>query len=301
MATYYVGTCSWTEKTLIAEGSFYPPQFKNSAERLSFYAQNFNTVEVDSTFYAFPAERNAHLWVERTPSSFLFNIKSFSLFTFHKTPLSALPLFLKEELSEKLHNQPYLYLSDVPKEWLKMALFAFLSAINPLSEENKLGYILFQFPPWIEKSPEIMEYLSWLRENTPGTLAVEFRHRSWLDEDNREETFRFLRQERLTYTCVDEPQLPWTVPPIVEATTAELITRFHGRNKTAWEKKGAPPEEKFAYLYKEEELNQWKEVVKKKSPEVEKVFLMFNNCFRDYAVVNAKQMNYSIQQNLLNC
>jgi uncharacterized protein YecE (DUF72 family) len=65
------------------------------------------------------------------------------------------------------------------------------------------------------------------------------------------------------------------VPPIVEVTTSELITRFHGRNKAAWEKKGAPPEEKFAYFYKEEELNKWKEVVKKKSPEVEKVFLMF--------------------------
>lgn len=290
MAIYYVGTCSWTDKTLIEEGSFYPPQFKNSAERLSFYAQHFNTVEVDSTFYAFPAERNAHLWVERTPPSFLFNIKSFSLFTFHKTPLSALPLFLKEELPEKLHNQPYLYLSDVPQEWLKMALSAFFSAINPLPEENKLGYVLFQFPPWIEKSRETMEYLSWLRENIKGTLAIEFRHHSWLSEENRDDTFCFLRKERLAYTCVDEPQLPWTVPPIVEVTTPELITRFHGRNKPAWEKKGAPVEEKFAYLYQKEELNRWKEVVKKKSPGAERVFLMFNNCFRDYAIRNAKQM-----------
>jgi len=74
VATYYVGTCSWTDRTLIEEGSFYPPSLKNSAERLSFYAQNFNTVEVDSSFYAFPAERNAHLWVERTPASFLFSV-----------------------------------------------------------------------------------------------------------------------------------------------------------------------------------------------------------------------------------
>lgn len=92
------------QKTLIEDGSFYPPQLKNPAERLNFYAQHFNTVEVDSTFYAFPAERNARLWVERTPSSFLFNIKSFSLFTFHKTSLSVIPQFLKEELPERLQN-----------------------------------------------------------------------------------------------------------------------------------------------------------------------------------------------------
>ncbi len=290
VATYYVGTCSWTDRTLIEEGSFYPPSLKNSAERLSFYAQNFNTVEVDSSFYAFPAERNAHLWVERTPASFLFNIKSFSLFTFHKTPLSALPYFLKEELPENLQKRSHLYSSQVPKQWLKMALDAFLSAISPLQEEDKLGYILFQFPPWIEKSREAMEYLSWMRENIKGTIAVEFRHNSWLSEENRGEVFRFLRKEKLSYTCVDEPQLPWTVPPIVEATTPELITRFHGRNKSAWEKKGAPVEEKFAYLYKEEELNRWKEAVNKKSPDVERIFLMFNNCFRDYAIVNAQQM-----------
>ena len=102
-----------------------------------------------------------------------------------------------------------------------------------MQEENKLGYILFQFPPWIEKSRETMEYLSWLRENIKGTLAIEFRHHSWLSEENRDDTFCFLRKERLAYTCVDEPQLPWTVPPIVEVTTPELITRFHGRNKPA--------------------------------------------------------------------
>ncbi len=83
MAEIRVGTCSWTDKTLLESKTFYPPGLKTAEDRLKFYAQHFNTVEVDSTFYALPARRNAELWAERTPSDFIFHIKAFGLLTQH--------------------------------------------------------------------------------------------------------------------------------------------------------------------------------------------------------------------------
>ncbi|MDK2896826.1 MAG: hypothetical protein PWP04_946 [Candidatus Atribacteria bacterium] len=296
MVDYYIGTCSWTDKTLIEEGNFYPPTAKDAASRLWFYAQNFNTVEVDSSFYSFPAERNSLLWAERTPTTFCFNFKSFSLFTYHRTPRKAIPVFLETELPENLKNKDSFTLPEVPLPYLKLALQAFLSALFPLQQEEKLGYILFQFPPWIRKSQKVLAYLAWLRVNLPpaSTLAIEFRHRSWLEEKEIEDTFSFLRKHQLSYVSVDEPSLPWTVPPVVEATTSDLVVRFHGRNKSAWQKKKASVWEKFGYLYSEEELKAWKEVVKKKTGSLTRAFLMFNNCFRDYAVRNAQWMKENL-------
>ena len=73
-----IGTASWTDKTLIDSGEFYPVDAKKADERLAFYAENFPVVEVDSTYYGLPSERNAELWVERTPDDFVFNVKAFA-------------------------------------------------------------------------------------------------------------------------------------------------------------------------------------------------------------------------------
>jgi uncharacterized protein YecE (DUF72 family) len=72
----YYGACSWTDRTLIDAGTFYPGNAQTAADRLAHYASQFPIVEVDATYYALPSERNAHLWVERTPSGFVFNIKA---------------------------------------------------------------------------------------------------------------------------------------------------------------------------------------------------------------------------------
>lgn len=291
MTTYFVGTCSWTDKTLLAEGNFYPPTIKTAAERLRFYASHFNTVEVDSSFYAFPSERNAMLWVDRTPSDFLFNLKAFSLFTFHHTSCRSLPSFLLSELPENAQKKATINAQDLPREFLSLNLRAFLLSTSPLREAQKLGYILFQFPPWFTEGKEEIVYLEWLREQTEGfTVAVEFRHRSWLREEARRNTFRILQQLRFTYVCVDEPQLPWTVPPIVARTTEHLVVRFHGRNASAWKDQSASLWEKFNYFYRQEDLQRWLLAIQPALQSAEKAFFMFNNCFRDYAVRNARMM-----------
>ena len=90
-ARILVGTCSWTERSLVTSGRFYPPEVKSPDERLRSYAQQFPIVEVDSTYYGLPSERNTGLWVERTPEEFIFDVKAFRLLTGHQTSPDALP------------------------------------------------------------------------------------------------------------------------------------------------------------------------------------------------------------------
>lgn len=294
---FHVGTCSWTDRTLVEESDFYPKEVQTPAARLRFYATHFDTVEVDSTFYAFPAERNAVLWAERTPEGFLFNVKALSLFTFHRTPKRALPLFLLKELGSEWQSAEDLSAKDVPQSWLGEALLAFLRTLQPLKERGKLGYVLFQFPPWFRPEPESFAYLEWLRNHTEGvTAAIEFRHRSWVQRGVFPRTLQFLKDLGLALTCVDEPDLPWTVPPFFETTHKIAIVRFHGRNKEAWQTKNTPVSEKFRYLYSREELTEWKRrIIAKYSADTE-VFVMFNNCYRDFAVRNALEMQKLLRE-----
>ncbi len=292
-----VGTCSWTDKTLIEESDFYPPTVKTPAQRLQFYTTHFSTVEVDSSFYAFPAERNALLWVERTPKSFLFNCKAFALFTFHPVALHSLPSFLRAELPSHLQETPSLQASSLPQEFLALSLHVFFQSLRPLQEAKKLGYLLFQFPPWFKKGEREITYLTWLRERAGNFhLAIEFRHRSWLKEENRADTLSLLRSLNCTYVCVDEPQLSWTVPPLIAQTTKSMVVRFHGRNRTAWQNHHTSVHERFAYFYQEEELRPWAQKLASFLGKSERIFLMFNNCYRDYAVRNAQMMQKLLLQ-----
>jgi len=293
---FHVGTCSWTDRTLIEESDFYPKTVQTPAERLRFYAEHFDTVEVDATFYAFPSERNAVLWAQRTPPAFLFNIKALSLFTFHRTPRKSLPLFLLKALPNPEKAPEELSAWDLPLSWLAEALQAFLQTLTPLREAGKLGYILFQFPPWFRPEEKTQEYLRWLRHHTEGhTVAIEFRHRSWVAPANLPRTLNLLRDLNFSFVCVDEPDLPWTVPPLCEQTSSVAVVRFHGRNKEAWQTKNLPVWEKFRYLYSTEELREWREKILSRFPAETEVFVMFNNCYRDFAVRNALEMKKLLQ------
>src|SRR4030095_6418796 len=94
-----VGTSSWTDKTLIESGKFYPPSAKTPEDRLGFYASQFPIVEIDSSYYGLPSPENAIRWVERTPENFVFNIKTYRLFTRHQTPVVSLPRHIRQVLS----------------------------------------------------------------------------------------------------------------------------------------------------------------------------------------------------------
>jgi uncharacterized protein YecE (DUF72 family) len=253
-----IGTASWTDKSLLDCGRFYKPELKTPEARLQFYATQFPLVEVDSSYYGMPSERNAELWAQRTPSDFIFDIKAFSALTQHPTPLKALPKDLREALPESLQKKKSLYLKDMPVEVQDALWERFGSAITPLKSAGKLGVVLFQFPHWFFPNRESHAYIESLRDRMRGfEPAIEFRNPYWLMDDNLEETLGFLRGLTLPFVAVDEPQgTHASVPPVWAVTGPVALVRFHGRNCEAWARRNASVAEKYDYLYELEELRE---------------------------------------------
>jgi len=296
MAEIRVGTASWTDPTLISSGRFYPDSARSAEARLQYYASQFNIVEVDSSYYALPNERNSYLWTERTPDDFVFNFKVFRIFTQHPTPVSALPKAIRNELAPELQGKKNLYYRDLPAELVDGLWQRFESALLPLDTVGKLGVVLFQFPSWFYPGSRQLDYIEMCKAKLQQyRLAVEFRNSVWLSEKNRASTFDFLRRNDLPFVCVDEPQgFKSSVPPVVEATSDIGLVRFHGRNAETWEKKGIGPAERFNYLYTEEELKPWASKIAEISKQTSQMHVLFNNCYQDKAVVNARQMCFML-------
>jgi uncharacterized protein YecE (DUF72 family) len=287
-----VGTASWTDKSLIESGRFYPPDATTAEQRLQYYASVFSLVEVDSSYYGLPSERNSALWVERTPDDFTFDIKAFSLFTQHPTRPASLPKDIREQLPDEALNKQHLYYNDVPDDLRDELWHRFAEALLPLDSAGKLGVVLFQFPPWFLPGRESFALLDGLQEYLPQyTPAVEFRAPLWLDGEHAERTLGFLSERGLPYVCVDEPQgTRASVPPVVAATAPVAVVRFHGRNREAWAKRGTSVAEKYDWLYSEDELREWTPGIARLAEQSQSVHVLMNNCREDKAVVNAKQL-----------
>ena len=296
MATIRVGTCSWTDPTLINSGRFYPDSARSAEARLQYYASQFNIVEVDSSYYALPNERNSYLWAERTPDDFVFNFKAFRIFTHHPTPVNSLPKNIRTELTSELQEKANIYYRDLPAELVDELWKRFESALLPLDTVGKLGVVLFQFPPWFYPGSQQLDYIEMCKAKLRQyRLATEFRNNMWLSEKNRAATFDFLRRNHLPFVCVDEPQsFKSSVPPVAEVTSDIGLVRFHGRNSETWEKKGIGPAERFNYIYTEEELRPWADKIAEIAQQTREMHVLFNNCYEDKAVVNARQMCFML-------
>ncbi len=288
-----VGISSWTEPTLVKEGTFYPPEAKSAEERLRFYASQFPIVEVDSSYYFPPSERNSALWIERTPKDFTFNVKAYSLLTQHPTKVDSLYKEVKEALPEELAGKRNVYAERIPPELLDEVWQRFASALMPLHSAGKLGCVLFQFPQYFVISRKAKDYIVGCKERLPDfRIAVEFRHKSWMEERNREETATFLAEHDLPLVCVDMPQgFDSSLLPVALATSRSLaVVRFHGRNREAWEKKTKTAAERFDYDYSKRELQTWVPKIESLAEEARETHVVMNNCYRDYAVNNARQL-----------
>lgn len=145
--TILVGTASWTDKTLIDSGLFYPPEVKSAEARLRFYASRFPMVEVDSSYYAIPSASTSQLWVERTPADFVFNIKAFRLFTGHQTSPTVLHKDIREALPATAKKN--LYYRDLPADIQDELWRRYKEALEPLRAAGKLAAAHFQFAPWL--------------------------------------------------------------------------------------------------------------------------------------------------------
>jgi uncharacterized protein YecE (DUF72 family) len=288
VADIRVGTASWTDKTLIDSG-WYPPEANNAERRLRYYARQFPLVEVDSSYYALPAEQTAAAWAHRSPRGFTFNIKAFSLFTQHPTRVAALPKDLRPPVEKAAGGKPNVYLKDVDPAVTDEAWERFLSALEPLRQTGRLGAILFQFPQWFVIGRARKEYILRVAERVaPRQVCIEFRNKTWMSEDNREETLKFLTDHQLPYVCVDEPQgYPSSVPPVLAATAPLAVVRMHGHSDK-WDSSNI--QEKFRYRYPEKELREWAPKVRALAADADTTHVLFNNCYADDAQVNARQL-----------
>ncbi len=287
MGPVRIGTASWTDRTLIDSG-WYPPEADTPEKRLRYYARQFPLVEVDATYYALPAERTAASWAERTPAAFTFNVKAFSLFTQHPTRVSALPTDLRPAAEQA--GKDRIYLKDIDPAVADQAWERFLAALEPLSQAGKLGAILFQFPPWFPISRERKDYIVACAERAaPRRICVEFRNRTWMTPENQEETLSFLARHELPYVCVDMPQGHRdSIPPVIAATAHDLaVVRLHGHSDK-WASKDI--HERFGYRYTERELSEWAPRVRALAGDAAATHVLFNNCYRDYAQTNARQL-----------
>jgi uncharacterized protein YecE (DUF72 family) len=274
MAEIRIGTCSWADDALSKH--FYPKGLP-AGERLAHYAQHFDTVEVDSTYYRLPDAGMVQRWAERTPTDFVMHVKAFGLMTRHPVKLESLPPDLRDDAPTDDKGR----VERPSREFRGEVFRRFLDALEPLRSAGKLGGILFQFPAYVVFKDASLDYLRWARKQIGGDeMLVEFRHVSWLDDEHREETLRFLEDLGATHVIVDAPRIEGAknvTPTVVALTSPTAYVRFHGRNAETWNKRGGSASERFDYLYSDEELQEWVGPLRELAEGAEQAFAFFNN------------------------
>jgi uncharacterized protein YecE (DUF72 family) len=286
-----IGTASWTDKTLIGCGRFYPKEARSAESRLRYYATQFPVAEVDSSYYGMPTPANAQLWAERTPQRFVFNVKAFRLFTGHQTAPIVLPKDIQQALGPDVPST--LYYNDVPGEIRDELWRRFSEALEPLRQAGKLGAVHFQFAPWLLRNREGMGHVRKCVERMEGyLLSVEFRNKSWFEGDGGSKTVAFERELGVVHTIVDGPQgFANSVPTVWEVTNPALaLVRLHGRNKETWNIKSSAASSRFNYWYSADELTQIVPDIRRVAGLAGTVHVLFNTNYEDQGQVNARLM-----------
>ena len=274
MTEVRIGTCSWADDAL---SKHWYPKGLAAGERLPYYAEHFDTVEVDSTYYRLPAEPMVERWAERTPEGFVMHVKAFGLMTRHPVKLESLPPDLRDDAPTDDRGR----VERPSREFRGEVFRRFLEALEPLRSAGKLGGILFQFPSYVVYKDRSLDYLQWAREQLGNDeMLVEFRHVSWLDDEHRDETLRLLEELRATHVIVDAPRIEGAknvAPTVLALTSPTAYVRFHGRNADTWNKRGGSASERFDYLYSDDELREWVGPLGELAEQAEQAYAFFNN------------------------
>ncbi len=293
MGDIVVGTCSWTDKTMIER--WYPRGVSSAEARLRYYAARYDTVEVDSTFYGLPREDYARHWAERTPESFTFHVKAYGLMTGHEVDERSLTPELRDFGYELTHSGR---VRRPDQRMVERSFELFVDALRPLVDAGKMGGVLLQYPGYFtandsehaRRNLEQIDRAAAILDPLP--VFVEFRHASWVTGAQLTRTMRFLSDRSLTYVAVDAPQIPGgnVMPPVTAATSPLGYVRFHGRNAAMWNARTASAADRFDYLYEPAQLAEWLDPIENLAHETEHTYVMFNNCRYDYAPRNAREM-----------
>jgi uncharacterized protein YecE (DUF72 family) len=272
-ATIRLGTCSFADDALVK--TWYPKGVSTGEKRLRYYAEQFETVEIDSSFYRMPDPKTTAQWAERVPDDFVFHIKAFAPMTRHGIRHVMLP----KELQEAIEPDEKGRVDRMPRDKRVLVFDAFKEAVEPIRAAGKLGGILFQMAPYVVYRDRSLDYLAWMREQLPGyDLLVEFRHFSWFDEEHRVDTLSFLEQHELTNVMVDAPrsEAKNLIPTIPALTTPTLYVRLHGRNAKTWNVRGGSAADRFDYLYSDDELQEWVEPMRELAGKAEQAYVLAN-------------------------
>jgi uncharacterized protein YecE (DUF72 family) len=267
-----IGTSSWADPGFVEE---WYPQDLPARDRLAWYAERFDAVEVNSTFYAVPAARTVARWADQTPGDFTFDVKLHRLLSRHSADLKSLPPDLRASATTNARGRVEL----TPR--LEAALAdAVAGSVAPLG--GKLATFLLQLSPAFEPRTNDLGELAGLvrRLDTTAPVAVELRNRFWLTDDRREATLGWFEEHGAAFVCVDAPEgsnAPTLMPNLDVATRDDLAyLRAHGRNLEGY-LRGRSVAERFAYRYDDDELRELGARAGRLAEEVPAVRMMFNN------------------------
>lgn len=279
-----IGTSGWSYPTGQGtwNGVFYPRPRPRGFDELAYYAEHFDTVEVNSTFYRSPEPSHTQRWVDRTPDHFLFAVKLFQKFT-HPD------MFLKRAGAADWN----VTLTDIDM---------FKAGIEPLAAAGRLGALLLQFPTSLHADEPARDYVSWLLEALAGyPLAVELRHHSWLADGS--DAGARLGAGGATLVVADSPETEksrreafWDEHP-QKASRRLFYLRLHGRNAASWWHHEAA-EDRYNYLYSPTELQPFAAQARDAAAAGRRVFAFMNNHFSAKAVANAAVLKSQLGQDL---
>jgi uncharacterized protein YecE (DUF72 family) len=267
-----VGCSGWSYDDWV--GKFYPMELaKKKSEWFSYYADYFNSVEINSTFYRPPNDYLVNSWIMKAKpyQSFEYSVKMPQLVT-HESMVKGEILRATEQATSFEHI-----------------------CIKPLEKERMMGSVLLQLSPYFKNEGSAQKTLVHVLDALDyGSIdySVEFRHRSWLDESKREilnETVELLKERNVAVVLIDGPGFPITQ----KETADHSYIRFHGRNYDIWYKEESESDQRinrYDYLYSVEQLDSWVPRIREAEKNTSKVRIFFNNHGRSKAVRNAFDM-----------
>jgi uncharacterized protein YecE (DUF72 family) len=287
-----VGTSSWADPGFVKE--WYPPRMP-SRERLPWYAQRFEYVELNSSFYAVPDRNTVHKWVEDTPDGFVFDVKAHRLLSRHAAPVESLPPELRDQADTTGRGRVRL----TPE--LETALAERLvEETAPLAEADKLGAYLIQLTPAFGPRDHDLDELSGLvAALKPHRVAVELRHRGWVREKRRDQTLTWFSDHEVAFVCVDAPpgdEIP-IMPSDLDAVTTDGLAyvRLHGRNAEGY-LTGKSVAERFGWRYDDAELEEVADRTRSLAEQAGEVHVAFNNNRDDDAPTAAQRFRALLGQ-----
>jgi uncharacterized protein YecE (DUF72 family) len=271
MNRLYIGTAGWSypKGNGTWEGTFYPPKLADK-DKLTFYSQYFNTVEINSSFYRPPNQYAARAWATKVPDDFRFTAKLWQKFT-----------------------HPKMFEAATGETWRVQDedFSIFTEGIGPLAEAGKLGPLLAQFPTSFRPDEATLGYLDDLIHRMRGAgfpLAVELRHREWTESEETAAIRALMEEQHVAWVMIDEPRFKTSIRH-VPLTSDVAYFRFHGRNYKNWWKHGES-EDRYNYLYTPEEQRHIAEDVREVAGRTSETYAFYNNHYGAKAVVNALQL-----------